>query len=154
MPIVLTSSLETQAQGLLLPEIRSALPQEYAARVKREGVINAWQDPNFASAVHATGKKNLVMGGLTTDVCLVPPAVSAAAEGFNVIALTDISGACTKRGAENSLALLHDAGIATMTVTPMITNLLGNYTNPAAGEFFALNERLGVIALMQRGDVL
>jgi nicotinamidase-related amidase len=154
MPIVLTSSLETQAQGLLLDEIQKALPDEYAARVKRTGVINAWDDPHFADAVRKTGKKNLIMGGLTTDVCLVPPALSAAAEGFNVIALTDISGACTKRGAENSVALLHQHGIATMTVTPMITSLLGDYNNPAASTFFKLNESLGVIALMQAGNVL
>ena len=154
MPVVLTSSLETEAQGLLLQEIQDALPDEYAKRVKRTGVINAWDDPNFADAVRATGMKNLIMGGLTTDVCLVPPALSAAAEGFNVIALTDISGACTKRGAENSIALLHANGIATMTVTPMITSLLGSYKNPAAGNFFELNSSLGIIELLQGGGVL
>jgi nicotinamidase-related amidase len=154
MPIVLTSSLETEAQGLLLPEIQQALPDEYAKRVKRDGVINAWEDPNFAAAVRATGKKNLIMGGLTTDVCLVPPALSAAKEGFNVIALTDISGACTKRGYENSVHLLHAAGIPTMTVTPMITSLLGNYKNPASATFFELNSSLGIISLMQAGNVL
>jgi nicotinamidase-related amidase len=154
MPIVLTSSLETEAQGLLLPELQTALPDEYAKRVKRDGVINAWDDPNFADAVRATGKKNLLMGGLTTDVCLVPPALSAAKEGFNVIALTDISGACTKRGAENSVSLLHAAGIPTMTVTPMVTSLLGNYKNPASGAFFELMGSLGILTLMQGGDVL
>ena len=98
--------------------------------------------------------KNLIMGGLTTDVCLVPPALSAAKEGFNVIALTDISGACTKRGYENSVHLLHAAGIPTMTVTPMITSLLGNYKNPASATFFELNSSLGIISLMQAGNVL
>jgi nicotinamidase-related amidase len=153
MPIVLTSSLETEAQGLLLQE-QDALPDEYAKRVKRTGVINAWEDDNFANAVRGTGKKNVIMGGLTTDVCLVPPALSAAAEGFNVIALTEISGACTKRGAENSIALLHQNGIATMTVTPMITALLGNYKNPASATFFQLNASLGIIGLLQAGNVL
>jgi len=154
MPVVLTSSLETEAQGLLLPEIQAALPDEYAKRIKRDGVINAWEDPTFAAAVRNTGKKNLIMGGLTTDVCLVPPALSAAKEGLNVIALTDISGACTKRGYENSVYLLHEAGIPTMTVTPMITSLLGNYKNPASATFFELNSSLGIISLMQAGNVL
>ena len=95
MPVVLTSSLEGEAQGPLLPEFKDILPAEYAARIQRTGVINAWDDPQFVKAVRATGKKNLLMGGLTTDVCLVPPALSAKQEGFNVVALLDISAACT-----------------------------------------------------------
>lgn len=83
MPVVLTSSLVGEAQGPLLPEFKTLLPKEYEQRIQRTGVINAWDDPAFAKAVRATGKKNLLMGGLTTDVCLVPPALSAKAEGFN-----------------------------------------------------------------------
>jgi len=136
MPIVLTSSMETAAQGLLLPDLQELLPDEYAKRIKRTGVINAWDDPAFAEAVKNTGKKNVLMGGMTTDVCLVPPALSAAKAGFNVIALMDISAAVTKIGAEDSKKRLHAAGITTMTVTPMITAMLGDYTNPAAGAFY------------------
>ena len=35
MPIVLTSSMETAAQGLLLPDIATLLPDEYEKRIKR-----------------------------------------------------------------------------------------------------------------------
>jgi len=136
MAIVLTSSMETAAQGLLLPDIKELLPDEYEKRVKRTGVINAWDDPAFAQAVAATGKKNLLMGGMTTDVCLVPPALSATEAGYNVIALMDISAAVTKIGAEDSKKRLHAAGVTTMTVTPMITAMLGDYTNPAASAFY------------------
>lgn len=48
------------------------------------GIVNAWDDEAFAAAVRATGKRNIVMAGATTDVCLVPPATSAVLEGFNV----------------------------------------------------------------------
>ncbi|NTW66575.1 MAG: isochorismatase family protein [Nitrospirae bacterium] len=77
MPIVLTSSLENEAQGPLLPEFKTIMPEEYAARIKRTGVINAWDDPAFADAVRKTGRKNILIAGLTTDVCLVPPELSA-----------------------------------------------------------------------------
>jgi len=136
MPIVLTSSLETEAQGPLLAEFKTIMPEEYAARIKRVGIINAWDDPAFAEAVRKTGRKNILMAGLTTDVCLVPPALSAKAEGFNVIALTDASAATTIEAAENSKALLRDSGVLTMTTIPMITNLLKNYKSPASGAFF------------------
>ena len=153
MPVVLTSSLETEAQGPLLPELQTILPAEYEARVKRVGVINAWDDPNFATAVRNTGKTNLIMSGLTTDVCLVPPALSARAEGFNVIALFDQSGACTKTAALNSRQLLADAGIKVMTTSPMITSLLGDYTNPAAGAWFQAMAEEKVFDLLGKGDV-
>lgn len=153
MPVVLTSSLETEAQGPLLPDFQTILPAEYAARVKRVGVINAWDDPNFATAVRNTGKKNLIMSGLTTDVCLVPPALSARAEGFNVIALLDQSGACTKTAASNSRQLLADAGVKAMTTIPMITSLLGDYNNPASGAWFQAMAEEKVFDLLGNGDI-
>ncbi|TDR31303.1 isochorismatase family protein [Hydromonas duriensis] len=153
IPVVLTSSMETQAQGPLLPEFQEILPAEYEARIQRTGVINAWDDPKFAEAVHATGKKNIIMGGLTTDVCLVPPALSAQAEGFNVVALLDISAACTKIAAQNCRDLLQKAGIEIMTVTPMITSMLGDYTNPVSGAFFEAFEKEGVYGAFAQGNL-
>jgi nicotinamidase-related amidase len=153
IPVILTSSLESEAQGELLPELQKILPEEFATRIKREGVINAWDDPAFAEAVRATRKTNLLMGGLTTDVCLVPPALSAKEEGFNVVALMDISAACTKIGAQNSRDLLRAADIELMTVMPMITSILGNYKNPASSEFFAASGEEGVYQAFAQGNL-
>ena len=153
MPVVLTSSLETQAQGLLLPELKEICPEEYDRRVQRTGVINAWDDPNFVKAVRAAGRKNLIMSGLTTDVCLTPPALSAKKEGFNVVCLFDQSGACTKTAAINSRQALEAAGIPIMTTIPMITHLLGDYTNPAAGAWFQAMDQEKVFDLLGQGNV-
>lgn len=153
IPVILTSSLESESQGPLLPEFKEILPAEYAARIQRTGVINAWDDPKFVAAIKATGKKNIIMGGLTTDVCLVPPALSAQANGFNVVALLDISAACTKIGAQNSRELLQKAGIEVMTVTPLITSMLGNYKNPASGGFFGAFEKEGVYGAFAKGNL-
>ena len=153
MPIVLTSSLETEAQGPLLPEFQEILPDEYAARIKRVGVINAWEDENFADAVRAVGKKNLLMSGLTTEVCLVPPALSAKAEGFNVIALFDSSGPNTLTGERSARVQLEAAGIPVRTILPVITGLLGNYKNPAAGAFFAACDAENIYPLLGKGGI-
>jgi len=153
IPVILTSSLESESQGPLLPEFKEILPAEYAARIQRTGVINAWDDPKFVAAIKATGKKNVIMGGLTTDVCLVPPALSAQANGYNVVALLDISAACTKIAAQNSRDLLQKAGIEVMTVTPMITSMLGNYKNPASGGFFGAFEKEGVYGAFAKGNL-
>lgn len=153
IPVVLTSSLEGEAQGPLLPEFKTLLPKEHEQRIQRTGVINAWDDPAFVKAVRATGRKNLLMGGLTTDVCLVPPAMSAQSEDFNVVALLDISAACTKIAAQNCRDILQRAGIDIMTVTPMITSLLGNYKNPASAGFFEAFGGEGVYQAFAKGNL-
>src|SRR5712692_10587304 len=53
LPTVLTSSMEEYAQGPLLTELETILPNEFAARVKRFGIVNAMDDENFAAAVRA-----------------------------------------------------------------------------------------------------
>jgi len=153
IPIVLTSGQEDQQQGELLPELQEILPEEYEARIKRHGVINAWDDPAFVAALRATGRKNLVMAGVTTDVCLVPPAVSAKDDGVEVTALLDISAATTRTAARNSRDLLRSAGVALMSVAPMATSLLGDFSDPAAAGLYEAMSKHGVFEAFARGDL-
>jgi len=153
MSVVLTSGQEDQQQGPLLPEFKEILPEEYDARIQRQGVINAWDDSAFAEAVRATGKRNLVMGGVTTDVCLVPPALSAKSEGFQVVALLDISAATTKTAALNSRDLLHAAGIPLLTVNPMITSMLGDFNVPEAVGLYEAMGLEGVFEAFGKGNL-
>jgi nicotinamidase-related amidase len=67
-----------------LEVIQKAAPEAYEKRIKRQGIVNAWDDENFADSVRKTGKKNLIVAGVTTDVCLVPPALSMQKEGFHI----------------------------------------------------------------------
>ena len=92
IPVVLTSSQEQNVQGPLLPELAEILPEAFAARVQRAGIVNAWSDSNFKAAVEETGRRNLIMAGVTTDVCLVYPAITARQEGYQVQAVMDASG--------------------------------------------------------------
>ena len=81
MPIVMTSSQEDHVQGPLHPMLQQAIPNAYAARVKRAGIVNAWIDPSFVKAIEATGRRQLIMAAVTTDICLVFPAISALEAG-------------------------------------------------------------------------
>lgn len=60
MPVVMTSSQEDRVQGPLLAELENILPDAFAARVQREGIVNAWTDPAFKAAVEATRRRNLI----------------------------------------------------------------------------------------------
>src|SRR5436309_13153413 len=89
LPVVLTSSMEEYAQGPLLSELKAILPAEFSARIKRSGIVNAMDDKNFAAAVKATGRKKLIVAGVTNDVCTVYPALSLVREGFEVQVVAD-----------------------------------------------------------------
>jgi nicotinamidase-related amidase len=75
-----------------MPKLQESLPEAFAARIQRQGVVNAWDDEAFANACHARGKKNFIMAGVTTDVCMVTPAISAVDEGFCVKVVCDACG--------------------------------------------------------------
>ena len=68
MPLVLTSSMETEFQGPTLNDLKEIAPEAYEKRVKRTGVVDCWDDPNYRAAVEATGRKKLIMAGLTNHV--------------------------------------------------------------------------------------
>ena len=66
LPTVLTTSTETGPNGPLPAEIIAMHPD--APLIKRGGEVNAWDNADFKKAVEATGKKQVIMAGITTDV--------------------------------------------------------------------------------------
>ena len=129
IPVVLTSSLEDMPQGPLLPELATVLPKEYEARTKRTGIVNAWDDEAFAGAVRATGKKNLVIAGATTDVCVVPPVTSAIGEDFKVQVVLDACGSPNKFVDEVAIRRLEYVGAGLTSTTAMLSELIRTWTS-------------------------
>lgn len=138
MPVVLTTSQEDRAQGPLLPELEQILPEAFAARVKRAGIVNAWDDPNFKAAVEATGRKNIVVAGVTTDVCLVFTAIDAVADGYRVQAVMDASGSPYELSEDMSRRRMEDAGVVLTATNTVIAELAQNWSTPQGQELIAL----------------
>ncbi|MGL1664108.1 isochorismatase family protein, partial [Vibrio parahaemolyticus] len=55
--------------GTNLKDIRELAPDAYERRIQRGAVFNAFSVDAFREAVEQTGRKNLILAGLTTDVC-------------------------------------------------------------------------------------
>ena len=140
MPVVLTSSQETNLnlQGPLMPELQEILPEAFAARVKRQGVVNAWDDPAFAAACRNTGRKNFVMAGVTTDICMVAPAISALEEGFNVQVVCDACGSTNQIAEEMSWRRMERAGVRLTSTGAIVAELVKNWASPAGAVAFPL----------------
>ena len=90
LPTVLTTSFEAGPNGPLVPELKTMFPD--APYIARPGQINAWDNEDFVRAVKATGKKQLIIAGVVTEVCVAFPTLSALAEGYEVFVVTDASG--------------------------------------------------------------
>lgn len=130
MPVVLTSSMEEYAQGPLVEELKTILPTEFEARIKRLGIVNAMDDENFASAVKATGRKKLIIAGVTNDVCTVYPALTLVAAGFDVQVVADAGASPTKMADDIALRRMDKNGITLTTTNQLIAELAGSWATP------------------------
>lgn len=90
LPTILTTSFEEGPNGPLMPELVEMFPD--APYIARPGQINAWDNEDFVNAIKATGRKQLIIAGVVTEVCVAFPALSALAEDFDVFVVTDASG--------------------------------------------------------------
>jgi nicotinamidase-related amidase len=128
IPTILTSSQEENIQGPLLSELAEILPAAFESRIKRAGIVNAWNDENFKAAVEATGRKNLIMAGVTTDVCLVFPAIAARQTGYQVQAVMDASGSPYEISEEMSRRRMEREGVVLTATNTMMAELAQDWS--------------------------
>lgn len=140
MPLVLTSSQEENidVQGPLMPELQDIAPDAFASRIKRQGMVNAWDDVAFAAACRATGKKNFIMAGVTTDVCMVAPAISAVTEGFNVQVVADACGSSSQIAEDIAYIRMQQGGVNLTSTNAIVAELVKNWATPAGAIAFPL----------------
>jgi nicotinamidase-related amidase len=138
MPAILTSSMEDHIQGPIAPALQQVLPEAYNNRIKRVGIVNAWADPNFSGAVLATGRKNIIMGGVTTDICLIFPSISAVQEGLNVLAVLDASGSSYEVQENMARSRMERAGVVLTTTNTAIAELVQDWSTPQGSELIQL----------------
>jgi nicotinamidase-related amidase len=138
MPIVLTTSQEDHIQGPLAPALEHVSPEAYKNRVQRVGIVNAWADQKFSAAVEATGRKKLIMGGVTTDICLIFPSISAVQAGFDVQAVIDASGSSYEMQEEMSRRRMERAGVVLTTTNTIIAELVQDWSSPQGSQLVML----------------
>jgi hypothetical protein len=116
--------------GGLLKGITETFPD--VEPVDRMGNLNAMDDPRFAAAVKATGRRKLILSGITTDFCLVYPALSLIAQGHHVFITVDASGSWTKEINDWALQRLIQAGATPINVQSIFGELQNSAMNKDA----------------------
>jgi len=129
LPVVLTTTGggAKGPSGPLLKGITDTFPD--VAPINRTGNLNAMDDPRFAGAVKATGRHKVVLAGITTDFCLVYPALSLMAAGYHVYVAIDASGSWTKEINDWALERLVQAGATPINVQSFAGELQNSSMN-------------------------
>ncbi|TRM52352.1 hydrolase [Achromobacter sp. LC458] len=111
VPTILTSVIADRG-GRIFSQITDVFPGQ--AVIDRT-LINTWEDKKVVEAAKATGRKQLIIAGLWTEVCVAMPAIQAAGEGWDVTVVTDASGGVSVEAHEVALQRMAAAGVNLMT---------------------------------------
>ena len=131
LPTILTTSFEDGPNGPLVPELRERFPD--SPYIARPGQINAWDNEEFVAAVRAIGKKQLIIAGVVTEVCVAFPALSAIEEGFEVFVVTDASGTFNEITRQSAWDRMSQSGAQLMTWFGLACELHRDWRNDIAG---------------------
>ncbi|KAI0673271.1 Isochorismatase hydrolase [Trametes maxima] len=127
LPTVMTTSAETGPNGPLPKELIEMHPN--APLIQRHGEVNAWDNAEFRAAVEATGKKQLIIAGITTDVCTTFLALSLVEAGYTVYANSDASGTFNVRTAQDANDRMRAAGVHVLSMFAVATELMRDWRN-------------------------
>jgi nicotinamidase-related amidase len=131
LPAILTTSFETGPNGPVIPALRALLPK--APLIARPGQINAWDNKDFVKAVKKTGRKQLIIAGIVTDVCVAFPTLAALAEGFDVFVVTDASGTFNEVSRYAAWERMAHAGAQLMSWFAVASELQRDWRNDVQG---------------------
>lgn len=111
VPTILTSVVQDRG-GYIFPHITSVFPDQ---EVIDRTFINTWEDSKVVDAVKATGRKQLIVAGLWTEICVAMPTIQALGEGWDVTVVTDASGGTSVEAHEVAIQRMIAAGANVMT---------------------------------------
>lgn len=131
LPTILTTSFEEGPNGPIVPELKQIFSD--APFIARPGQINAWDNSDFVAAIKATGKKQLLIAGVVTEVCVAFPVLSALAEGYEVFVVTDASGTFNAMTRDAAWRRMEAAGAQLMTWFGVACELHRDWRNDVEG---------------------
>jgi len=111
IPTILTTVIEERG-GYLIKGLQDVFPDQ---KPINRTFINTWQDQRVVDAVKKSGRKQLVLAALWTEICLAMPAIQALGEGYDVFIVTDASGGVTAEAHDMAVRRMVAAGAVPIT---------------------------------------
>jgi nicotinamidase-related amidase len=112
VPAVLTAVETESFSGYIWPQLLDVFPGQ---QVVERTSMNSWDDAGFRKAIEATGRKNIIMTGLWTEVCITWPTIEMIGAGYNIYVVDDCCGATSQAAHEAALSRMVQAGAVRLT---------------------------------------
>jgi nicotinamidase-related amidase len=132
VPMVVTAT-SPEMWGPITPELTEALP---GISIINRTTVNAFDEPRFAKAVAATGRKKLVIAGVSTEVCLALPAIRATGMGYDAYGVIDASGTFSETKRITGLMRMVQAGVIVIDYATVAVEMLKDNAAPKAGPLY------------------
>ncbi|GAA3776198.1 hydrolase [Flavobacterium ginsengiterrae] len=110
VPTVLTTVLEERG-GYIIKGLQDVFPDQ---KPIDRTFINTWEDPKVTDIIKKSGRKQLVIAALFTEICLAMPVIHALGEGYEVFIVTDASGGVTAEAHDMAVRRMVQAGAVPM----------------------------------------
>lgn len=132
IPVLVTTSRDWGPNGPIVPELQAIFPDVEV--IRRPGVINAYRWPAFRHALEATGRKHVIIAGVTDTTCLQFPSLDMVLDGYDVHAVIDASGAEApgQLAREATIATLAQAGVKIRTWFGVAAELIADWRRDEA----------------------
>jgi hypothetical protein len=88
---------------------------------------NAMNDAEIRHAIETSGRKLILISGVATEVAVQLPALTLAAEGYQVHVIVDACGGVSPRTEDAALRRLAQAGVQTTSLPTLIGELAGDF---------------------------
>ena len=132
VPVIVTAT-SPEMWGPTIPELVEALP---GISIINRTTVNAFDEPRFAKAVEAAGRKKLVIAGVSTEVCLALPAIHATGMGYDAYGVIDASGTFSETKRITGLLRMVQAGVIVIDYCTVAVEMLKDNASPKAGDVY------------------
>jgi len=126
VPAVLTAVETESFSGYIWPQLLDVFPGQ---PVVERSSMNSWDDGGFRQAIEATGRKNIIMTGLWTEVCVTWPTIEMLGAGYNIYVVEDCCGATSQAAHDAALSRMVQAGAVRLTTIPALLEFQRDWKN-------------------------
>lgn len=126
VPAVLTAVETESFSGYIWPQLLDVFPGQ--AVVERTS-MNAWDDAGFRAAIEATGRKNILLTGLWTEVCVCWPTLRMLDAGYTIYVVEDCCGATSVAAQDAALSRIVQAGGIRLTTIAALLEWQRDWAN-------------------------
>ena len=117
----------------------------HATRIERH-TPSAWDEPAFRDAVAAAGRKKIILGGISLDICTLLLTLDLIGAGYEPYVVVDVSGSDTELNQMAAMMRMTQAGAVMVTVGSIASEIMRDWQTPegkTVGELYQDNSYWG-----------